>query len=32
MGLGELAGAALILLGVWAAGGTLKLPAWMRSR
>lgn len=32
MGIGKLAGAALILLGVWAAGGTLKLPAWMRSR
>lgn len=32
MGLGELAGAALILLGVWAAGGTLKLPAWIKGR
>lgn len=32
MGKGELAGAALILLGVWAAGGTLKLPSWKKDR
>ena len=32
MGIGELTGAALILLGVWAAGGTIRLPAWKRGR
>lgn len=32
MGIGELTGAALILLGVWAAGGTLKLPIWKKGR
>lgn len=32
MGMGELTGAALILLGVWAAGGTIRLPAWKRGR
>lgn len=32
MGIGELTGAALILLGVWAAGGTIRLPAWIKSR
>lgn len=32
MGMGGLTGAALILLGVWAAGGTIRLPAWKRGR
>ncbi|WP_299144837.1 DMT family transporter [uncultured Dialister sp.] len=32
MGKGELTGAALILLGVWAAGGTLPLRGWKRGR
>ena len=32
MGIGELTGAALILLGVWAAGGTIRLPAWIKGR
>ena len=32
MGIGELTCAALILLGVWAAGGTLKLPIWKKGR
>lgn len=32
MGIGELTGAALIFLGVWAAGGTIRLPAWKRGR
>lgn len=32
MGIGELTGATLILLGVWAAGGTLKMPTWKRGR
>nr|WP_302708591.1 DMT family transporter [uncultured Dialister sp.] len=32
MGIVELTGAALILLGVWAAGGTIRLPAWKRGR
>lgn len=32
MGIVELTGAALILLGVWAAGGTIRLPAWIKGR
>lgn len=32
MGIGELTGAALILLGVWAAGGTIRLPTWIKGR
>lgn len=32
MGIGELTGAAFILLGVWAAGGTIRLPAWIKGR
>lgn len=32
MGIGELTGAALILLGVWAAGGTIRLPSWIKGR
>lgn len=32
MGIEELTGAVLILLGVWAAGGTIRLPAWIKGR
>lgn len=32
MGIGELTGATLILLGVWAAGGTIRLPVWIKGR